>query len=69
MSSYPYITPVGWLPDGRLALLARADNCHGSGDFLLWKPGDSRTTVFASGVSGAAIRAPGNLQVPARITQ
>jgi hypothetical protein len=67
-SSYDYTTPVGWLPDGRLALLGRTDDCHGSGDLLLWKPGDSGTSLLASGVSSAALRVTGNVQVPARIT-
>jgi hypothetical protein len=66
---YAYVTPVGWLPDGRLVLLARTDDCHGAGDVLLWKPGQAAPMVFASGVSSAAVRVPGSLQVPARVTQ
>lgn len=66
---YVYVTPVGWLPDGQLVLLGRTDDCHGSGDVLLWKPGQAAPTVFASGVSSAAVRVPGSLQIPARVTQ
>lgn len=68
LDQYPYVTPVGWLPDGRLAVLARTNDCHGSGDLLLWMPGSATATVFASGVTSAAVRVPGSLQVPARVS-
>jgi hypothetical protein len=66
---YVYVTPIGWLPDGQLVLLGRTDDCHGSGDVLLWKPGQAAPTVFASGASSAAVRVPGSLQIPAKVTQ
>jgi hypothetical protein len=54
--SYQFTSPVGWLPDGRLVLLARASACDGPGDVLFWMPGSASTQLFAQGVSDALLR-------------
>jgi hypothetical protein len=47
--------PAGWLPDGRLVVLARAHGCDGPADVYLWSP--KKTTRVATNAERTAVRA------------
>ena len=49
--------PAGWLPDGRLAILARARGCEGPGDLYLWAPDTNTFALVAHGADRAVVRA------------
>lgn len=64
---YAFTAPIGWLPNGRLVLLAKQNSCTGPGDVLLWAPGSTATALFASGATEAAVRTPGTVAAPGQL--
>jgi hypothetical protein len=55
---YDFVDPQGWLPDGRLLVLARRADCKAPGDLFLWSS-DQHSVLYTEGVTGAAVR-PGS---------
>jgi hypothetical protein len=47
--------PVGWLPDGRLVVLARPRGCEGPADVYVWS--ESGSPLVVHGADRAAVRA------------
>lgn len=47
--------PAGWLPDGRLAVLARSEGCGGRAELWIWSSPDA-ATLLVRDVSKAAVR-------------
>ncbi len=52
------VTPVGWLPGRRLAVLVRPSGCTGPGQLRVVHTDEATSWVVAEGVSVAGVRSP-----------
>ncbi len=53
-----WVSPVGWLPDGRLAVLSRRKGCAGPGTLHVIDTTTGKDTTIADQISIAAVRSP-----------
>jgi hypothetical protein len=52
------LTPIGWLPGDRLAVLVRSKGCSGSGDLHVVNPQNASDTLVATSIEVSGVRSP-----------